>query len=107
MYMDVEPTSHELNLAQERDIIMEAAAKIAAVLAQAPLEERSELVQTVDESLIDAGVAVIDTTGSDETERRGKYHNVSRTELIAIVAAREERWRRKQSGRPTQLRGYM
>ncbi len=107
MYMDVDPSNHESGLAQERDTIVQAAAKIAAVLAQAPFEERPELVKAVDETLIDAGVAVIDTIGGDEKERRGKHQNVTRTQLKAIIAAREERWRRKQSGRPTKLRGYM
>lgn len=101
MYMEANPSNHELDLAQERDIIVEAAAKIAAVLAQAPFEERPELVKAVDETLIDAGVAFIDTIGGDEKERRGKHQNVTRPQLMAIIAAREERWRRKQSGRPT------
>lgn len=108
MYMDVDPSNHESGLALERDTIVQAAAKIAAVLAQAPFEERPELVKAVDETLIDAGVAVIDTVGGDETERRGKHHpNITRPQLLAIIAAREERWRRRQSGRPTKLRGYM
>ena len=96
--MDIDSTTNDLNLAREREVIVEAAAKIAAVLAQAPLVERPELVKAVDETLNDAGVAVIDTNGSDEDERRGKHHDYTRLQIIRLIATREQRWRRKQTG---------
>ena len=100
--MNTDPSANDLNLAHERAIIIDAAAKIAAVLAQAHLEERLELVKAVDETLNDSGVVVIDTSGGDEDERRGKHHDFTRSQMIEIIAAREERWRRKQAGLPVQ-----
>ena len=102
--MEIDPTRNDLNLAREREVIVEAAAKIAAVLAQAHLEERPELVKAVDETLNDAGVVVIDTSDSGEDERRGKHHDFTRSQILEIIAAREERWRRKQAGLPVQRR---
>lgn len=98
--MDIDPSAHDLNLAHERETIVEAAAKIAAVLAQAHGEERSGLVEAVDDTLHDAGVVVIDTGSGDEAERRGKYHDITRSQMIQIITDREERRRRKLAGLP-------
>ncbi len=98
--MDTDPSIHDLNLAHERETIVEAAAKIAAVLAQAHGEERPELVKAVDDTLHDAGVVVIDTNSGFEAERRGKYFGRTRSQIIEIIAANEERRRRKLAGLP-------
>lgn len=99
--MDTDPSANDLNLARERATIVEAANKIAAVLAQAHLEERPELVKAVDETLNDAGVVVIDTSDSGEDERRGKHHpELTRANILEIFAKSNERLRRKKSKQP-------
>ena len=99
--MDIDPSANDLNFAREREMIVEAAAKIAAVLAQVQPEERSELLKAAADPLDNAGVLIVDTSDSGEDERRGKHHDFTRSQILEIIAAREKRWRRVISSSPS------
>ena len=91
----------------EQNTVVNAAKNIANLLSHAPNGERSELVKALDETLTDAGVVVIDTSGSDDSERRGVHTGLTRTQLIEIITDREDRLRRKRVGLPVIRRGII
>jgi len=85
--MNDNPANHP-NRSPGQETITDAAQNIADLIAHANPEERLKLVEALGETLNDADVIVIDTSVSDEGERRGVRTGLTREVFINAMDAR-------------------
>jgi|GEM_PF-1968307 len=101
--MNSDPANHQPR-SLEQETVADAAKNIADLFAHAPREERLKLVEALGETLNDAGLAVIDTSGSNEGERLGVNTGLNHDTFVAVyLATRAARLRRKLTGQPRRL----